>query len=89
MFWLSFADPDMPKGSQFLGVAIVRASNPEEAIKECWKMKINPGGQVAFMEIELDKYKDVPIEAINKLLSMAEIKKHFPDSEVMKWNREF
>lgn len=89
MFWLSFADSDLPEGSQFLGAAIVRASDCEEAIRECWRLKINPGGEVAFMEIELDKYKDVPIEAINKLLSKADLKKYFPDSKAMEWNRKF
>lgn len=45
-WWLSFADPARPKGAQFQGVAIVRGEDLRAAIKEAWRLKINPGGEV-------------------------------------------
>lgn len=53
-WWLSFADPDRPKGEQFLGVAIVRARGLGLAITRCHQLKINPGGQVQGYEIPPD-----------------------------------
>lgn len=40
--WLSFV-----KEGKFQGVVITRAKNIEQAIEKCWKMGINPGGDVA------------------------------------------
>lgn len=50
-WWLSFADRELPKGKQFLGVAIVFASGLGEAIEYCWDMKLNPGGEVMGIEL--------------------------------------
>lgn len=46
LYWLSFCDPDMPKGHAFLGVAIVHAFDFEGAVQEAWNLGINPGGEV-------------------------------------------
>lgn len=45
-WWLSFADPELPKGSQFLGVSIVQCHIGELAPSEAWTQGCNPGGQV-------------------------------------------
>lgn len=46
-WWLSFADPDLPEGTQFLGAALVPALTIEGAITQAHLLGINPGGQVA------------------------------------------
>lgn len=47
MFWfLSFADGRRPKGTQFLGGAIVEAQDFMAAIKKTHALGINPGGEV-------------------------------------------
>src|ERR1700723_220414 len=46
-WWLSFCDPDKPKGTQFLGVIIVKAHGITDALTKCNAMLINPGGEVS------------------------------------------
>ena len=43
---LSFADGQRPRGSQFLGVVIVRANSFIEAVQLTHRLGINPGGEV-------------------------------------------
>lgn len=45
--WLSFADGDLPAGSQFLGVCLVLAYGIIGAVMEAHRLGINPGGEVA------------------------------------------
>ena len=44
--WCSFADPDLPAGQQFLGVAIVEAEDVVTAAMQAHLLGINPGGEV-------------------------------------------
>ena len=46
LWWLSFADPDLPAGTQFLGVCIVEADGPVSAVAQASLLGINPGGEV-------------------------------------------
>lgn len=71
IWWLSFADPDRPKGEQFLGVAIVRASGMGPAVTTAHVLKINPGGEV--QGVEIPKTLAPPDEWIGRLLSREEI----------------
>lgn len=67
-WWLSFADGEKPKGEQFLGACLVQGATLPDAIKEAWRLKINPGGEV--MSGELGGYPvDVPEKWANRLLS--------------------
>lgn len=50
-WWLSFADADLPEGSQFLGVAIVRAATMAHAIQTSHRLGCNPGGSVGAVVI--------------------------------------
>lgn len=45
-WWISFADGDLPVGSQFLGVALVQAHGFGLAMLRTHTLKINPGGSV-------------------------------------------
>lgn len=48
LWWLSFADPALPKGEQFLGVVLIlNASHVNFAIEFATRAGLNPGGQVS------------------------------------------
>ncbi len=68
MTWLSFADPHRPKGSQFLGVAIVQGLNADDALANAWTTSCNPGGEVTVMTV-LGQYGDPPLEYRYRLIS--------------------
>lgn len=44
--WLSFCDPTLPDGEQFIGVAVVRGANVLQAVNNAWRLGANPGGEV-------------------------------------------
>lgn len=52
-FYISFCDPDRPKGTQFLGAVIVRADDMASATREAWRLGINPGGEALGFSIPL------------------------------------
>lgn len=68
--WLSFCDPDKPKGEQFLGVVIMWAPGLAHAIDRAWKLGINPGGQVLSY---VTNPAGVRPEDFDRLLTKAEI----------------
>ena len=47
LWWLSFADGDLPKGQQFLGVCLVWAPAFPLAVMAAHVLGINPGGRGA------------------------------------------
>jgi hypothetical protein len=58
---LSFADPNRPKGTQFLGFAYVRADSFGDAVQATWRLGINPGGEVMgweFPDTVPDRFRD-------------------------------
>ena len=67
LWWLSFADPDQPKGSQFLGVAIVDAVCFEEAVVWSHMLGCNPGGEVQGVDISEEQ---VPKDFLHRILEM-------------------
>lgn len=76
-WWLSFADPDLPKGSQFLGACIVRGTEPMMAqprstdpVPEAWRQGCNPGGQVSMYRVPDDR--PPPLKWCNRLLTYAD-----------------
>lgn len=46
-WWLSFADPDAPPGSQFLGLCLVPGGNIVQASTSAHTFGCNPGGEIA------------------------------------------
>lgn len=50
-WWLSFVDPDRPKGKRSLGICIVPGGNIVQAGQMAWAVGCNPGGQVAGWDI--------------------------------------
>ena len=53
-WWCSFCDPRRPRGEQFLGLCIVEAVDEITAVTKTHALGINPGGEVAFMDIRED-----------------------------------
>ena len=71
LWWLSFADPDRPEGTQFLGAAIIQAPTFPAAITRSHRIGVNPGGEVmAAGPIPPDAYGP---EFRDRLLSAQEI----------------
>jgi hypothetical protein len=78
LWWLSFADPSRPKGTQFLGVAIVRVDSSGEgdgffhAVRTAHALGINPGGQVQGHFIPPDIAPLVDAKWVERLLTREE-----------------
>ncbi len=66
--WVSFADGSLPVGSQFLGVAIVRAFDVMHAASVCHMNGINPGGEVMALEVP-EHFGPPPAEWDHKLIT--------------------
>lgn len=70
LMWCSFADGNLPKGRQFLGVAVVEADNITIALTRINFLGINPGGEVVFAPIPPELAPSD--EWVNRLLSRKE-----------------
>ena len=68
-WWLSFADPNLPKGTQFLGVVIIECIDIADGVAKAHSLGINPGGEVKGIEIP----GEVTSAYCNKLLSKKEM----------------
>ena len=67
-WWLSFCDPDSPKGSQFLGVIITQACGAAHAIQKTHDLGINPGGEVFLVETD-----ETNLEYFDRFLTQEEL----------------
>jgi hypothetical protein len=47
LWWMSFADPGAPEGTQFLGVVIIQAPSCPAAVTRSHQAGVNPGGEIA------------------------------------------
>jgi hypothetical protein len=73
-FYMSFADPSLPKGSQFLGGCYVHADTLQDAIVLTHTLGINPGGEVRVDEVPSDALEEnVPAKDRHRLLTREEI----------------
>ncbi len=63
-FWMSFCDPEAPKGNQFLGVIIVEGVDLRDAIFRTHALNINPGGEIEGIELEKDVIKPEHIDQL-------------------------
>src|ERR1051325_6072421 len=69
LFYISFADGRLPKGTQFLGGLFIRAKTLTGALQASHQRKLNPGGEAL---VTLVKY---PVDSkwIGRLMSRAEL----------------
>lgn len=79
LYFLSFCDPAKPKGSQFLGACLVEGIGAEDerddkagAVRNAWRLKCNPGGEVACQEVPESMTKHVDASWRHRLLSREE-----------------
>lgn len=70
--WCSMADPDLPKGSQFLGAVVVEAQGPATATHELNMRGLNLGGEIAFVGIP--DGQRVPEEWMYRVMNKEEAK---------------
>lgn len=70
-FYLSFCDPDRPRGAQFLGGLYLKADSFIEAVQISHRLGLNPGGEVKGFEFELSA-APVGVE-YGRLLSREEV----------------
>ena len=73
LWWMSFCDPEAPRGTQFLGVSIVAASDIIEATMEAHRLKCNPGGEIAGIGLPEEFTTAIGSEWRNRLLTKTEI----------------
>lgn len=50
-YYLSFCDPALPKGEQFLGNTVVEAADELDIPAAAARAGRNPGGEIAFVEL--------------------------------------
>jgi hypothetical protein len=51
-YYLSFCDPALPKGTQFLGATVVEAPHMHAIPAVAHMLGRNPGGEIAIVELE-------------------------------------
>ena len=51
LWWMSFADPGLPEGSQFLGVVILEAEDIRDAVTRSHRLGVNPGGEIQILPV--------------------------------------
>ena len=73
-WWISFADGDLPKGQQFLGVAIVQGFGFGSATMAAHRLGINPGGEAQGLPFP-EWTGEPPAEYQNRLLQRDELAK--------------
>lgn len=73
-WWLSFADPSKPKGTQFLGALVIKAPGMATALLRAHRNGTNPGGAVEGFPVQTDEAIALKVleEVSGKLMSKAE-----------------
>jgi hypothetical protein len=71
-WWLSFVDPELPRGRRNLGVALVEGENILAAIPEAHRLGCNPGGEVLGFLVPEDVDVRIGPQWRNRLLTSSE-----------------
>jgi hypothetical protein len=72
-YWLSFCDPELPEGQQFIGGCLIEAEDVNDAVKKSWRRKCNPGGEIAIVEITAKYESNIGKFKLNHLYSQQEV----------------
>ena len=67
VWYMSFADADLPEGSQWLGACLVKARGLATATVEAHQRGCNPGGEIMAAPMQADF--EIPDKWMNRLLS--------------------
>lgn len=74
LWWLSFADPDRPKGTQWLGACIVGpVDTMRAAVILAHLHRCNPGGEVQGVPYPIEAIRRVPEDYCNILLTRDDV----------------
>jgi hypothetical protein len=65
-YYLSFCDPSLPKGEQFLGATVIEAPNIHAIPAAANALGRNPGGEIAIVELEGCQSRDDAVETGRK-----------------------
>lgn len=76
LWWMSFCDPQKPKGKQFLGAAIVPGDDEFDMMTNSHRIGCNPGGEVKFVEIRHDLH--IKQEDIGRLMNREQVESWVP-----------
>jgi hypothetical protein len=71
-WWMSFADPEMPKGRQFLGGLLIEADDEHEMLLRSHALGLNPGGEISFFRVPPQFEERVTPDLTYRLLSREE-----------------
>jgi hypothetical protein len=82
MMWLSFCDPEKPKGEQFLGACVVMGHNVGVASMIAHVLGCNPGGEVAGCPIPDEHIPLIRPKWLARVLTKQECKEF--DDELLK-----
>ena len=69
-WWLSFCDPDLPEGSQFLGAVCIDAHGLADATHRVTVAGLNPGGEI--MAVQIPEGRRVADSHCNRILDKQE-----------------
>lgn len=72
IFYMSFADPERPAGTQWLGACVVEADTFIDAVAHARKVGCNPGGEV--MGGEVPEERRPSPEFFDRLLTLDDVK---------------
>ena len=70
--WMSFRDP---LKNLCLGVCIVKATSPQDAIQQSHEKNINPGGEIMFFKLNEEEFESEGL-TLNKLYTREEMLKN-------------
>lgn len=82
LWYLSFADANLPEGSQFLGAAFVRGFDIAFAAMMAHAYGCNPGGEVLGVEVPDHFAELIPQDQLHKLLSKTEVDEVFSEERL-------
>lgn len=75
LWWLSFADPNLPRGMQFLGACVVYGFDVATAARSAHIAGCNPGGEVCGWEIPKSLADAIPLKWRERLMQVSDIER--------------
>lgn len=86
LWWLSFCDPELPEGSQFMGACMVPGRGFANAVRVAHALGLNPGGECQGHPVDPARVQEVPNRWLFRRLSRAECEAF--DREILSRRRE-
>jgi hypothetical protein len=71
-WWMSFCDPNLPKGKKFLGALLIEATDEYDLIFRSHLFGLNPGGEIQFFKVPKMFEERIEPSMTYRLLTRAE-----------------